>query len=109
MYFPSSELGLSQPLAPVSPASVPLPPDPGGGGHSPAGEGLGESQFRRLEKKLSILATLCKEVIRNINFSGVDPYARTCTLYTCSIAIHTHYRREIIVRGQSYGWRLPKY
>jgi hypothetical protein len=24
-----------------------------GGAHSPAGEGLGESQFRRLEKKLS--------------------------------------------------------
>ncbi len=44
---------------PLSPASVPLPPEPGGGGaHSPAGEGLGESQFRRLEKKLSTLPTL---------------------------------------------------
>jgi hypothetical protein len=30
----------------------------GGGSHSPAGEGLGESQFRRLEKKLSTLPTL---------------------------------------------------
>jgi hypothetical protein len=29
-----------------------------GGGHSHAGEGLGESQFRRLEKKLSTLPTL---------------------------------------------------
>ncbi len=29
------------------------------GAHSPAGEGLGESQFRRLEKKLSTLPTLC--------------------------------------------------
>jgi hypothetical protein len=38
MYVPSSELGLSQPL---SPASVPLPPEPGGGAHSPRGEGLG--------------------------------------------------------------------
>ncbi len=38
---------------PLSPASVTLPPEPGGGAHSPAGEGLGESQFRRLEKKLS--------------------------------------------------------
>ncbi len=29
--------------------SVPLPPEPwGGGAHSPTGEGLGESQFRRL-------------------------------------------------------------
>jgi hypothetical protein len=36
------------------------PPEPkGGGAHSPAGEGLGEPQFRRLEKKLSTLPTLC--------------------------------------------------
>jgi hypothetical protein len=35
-------------------------PHPGtkGGAHSPMGEGLGESQFRRLEKKLSTLPTL---------------------------------------------------
>ncbi len=33
--------------------------DKGGGrAHSPTGEGLGESQFRRLEKKLSTLPTL---------------------------------------------------
>jgi hypothetical protein len=44
---------------PLSPASVPLPPEPGGGGaHSPAGDGLGESQFRRLEKKLGTQPTL---------------------------------------------------
>ncbi len=30
----------------------------GGGAHSPAGEGLGEPQFRRLKKKLSTLPTL---------------------------------------------------
>jgi hypothetical protein len=41
-------------------ASVPLPPGTrGGGAHSPAGEGLGESQFRRIEKKLNTLSTLC--------------------------------------------------
>jgi hypothetical protein len=35
------------------------PPRNGGGGaHSSAGEGLGESQFRRLEKKLSTLPAL---------------------------------------------------
>jgi hypothetical protein len=41
---------------PLSSASVPLP----GGGHTRlrAGEGLEESQFRRLEKKLSTLPTL---------------------------------------------------
>jgi hypothetical protein len=51
---------------PLSPASVPLPPQPGGGGvaHSPAGEGLGESQFRRPEKKLSTLPTLWYEIKR---------------------------------------------
>jgi hypothetical protein len=34
------------------------PPEPKGWVHSPAGEGLGESQFRRQEKKLSTLPTL---------------------------------------------------
>ncbi len=53
VYVPPSELGLS-------PASWPFPPERGGA-HSPAGEGLVESQFRRLEKKLSTLPTLwCK-------------------------------------------------
>jgi hypothetical protein len=38
----------------------PSPRNPrGGGANSPAGEGLGESQFRRLEKKLITLPTLC--------------------------------------------------
>jgi hypothetical protein len=58
VYVPSSELGLSQP--PLTRQR--LCPSPqnrrGGGAHSPAGEGLGESQFRRLEKKLSTLPTL---------------------------------------------------
>ncbi len=39
-------------------------PRTGGGAHSPAGEGLGESQFRRLEKKLSTLPTLCPRLKR---------------------------------------------
>ncbi len=34
------------------------PPQTGGGAHSPEGEGLGKSKFRRLEKKLSTLPTL---------------------------------------------------
>ncbi len=46
------------PTSTLSPASVPLPPEPRGGTDSPAGEGLGESQFRRLEKCLS-LCLLC--------------------------------------------------
>ncbi len=37
------------------------PPRSGGKPQSPAGEGLGESQLRRLEKKLSTLPTLCQK------------------------------------------------
>jgi len=37
-------------------------PPPPWGVHPPAGEGLGESQFRRLEKKLSTLPTLCSNL-----------------------------------------------
>jgi hypothetical protein len=56
--FPS-ELGLPQPLSPkrVCPPS-PGPKGGGGGDYSPAAKGVGEFQFRRLEKKLSTLATL---------------------------------------------------
>jgi hypothetical protein len=50
-------IGTLPPL--LSPASVPLPPvQRGVGARSPAGGGVGESQFRRLEKKLSTLSTL---------------------------------------------------
>jgi hypothetical protein len=51
-------VGIGTLPTPLSPARVPLPPEPGEGDHSPASEGLGESQFRRLEKKLSTLPTL---------------------------------------------------
>ncbi len=40
---------------PASEWNVP-PPGTKRGAHSPAGEGVGESQFRRLEKKLSTLS-----------------------------------------------------
>ncbi len=53
MYVP---LGLSQPLSRQRVWSSPQ--NGGGGAHSPAGEGLGESQCRRHEKKLSTLPTL---------------------------------------------------
>jgi hypothetical protein len=55
---------------PLSPASVPLPQN-GGGAHSPAGEGLGESQFRRLEKKLSTLPTLWR-ILYHIPFTLIS-------------------------------------
>ncbi len=48
----------------ASECTVPLPPESkGGGAHSPAGEGVGESQFRRLKKKLNTLPTLCTCVL----------------------------------------------
>ncbi len=39
---------------PLSPANVPLPRYQRGRAYSPAGEGLGESQFLRLEKSLAL-------------------------------------------------------
>jgi hypothetical protein len=57
VFVPSLELGPSQPL--FRKASVPSHRNQrGGGAHAPAGKGLGESQLRRLEKKLSTLSTL---------------------------------------------------
>jgi hypothetical protein len=52
-----SLVGIGTLPTPLSPASVPLPLEPGGA-HSAAGEGLGLSQFRRLEKSLRTLPTL---------------------------------------------------
>jgi hypothetical protein len=52
-------VGIGTLPTPLSPASVSLPPRTGGrgggGAHSPAGEGLRDSQYRRLEKKLNTL------------------------------------------------------
>jgi hypothetical protein len=50
-------VGIATLPPPLWPAGVP-PPQNQGGAHSPAGEGLGESQFRRLEKSLA-LCLLC--------------------------------------------------
>ncbi len=52
-------VGIGTPPTPLSPASVPSPPGPkDGGAHSPAAKGVGESQFRRLEKSLA-LCVIC--------------------------------------------------
>ncbi len=53
------------------PSECALPPVPkGGGAHSPAAKGVGESQFQRLEKRLA-LCLLC----------GGTLYIRICTLW----------------------------
>jgi hypothetical protein len=55
---------------------APPPGTKGGGALSPAGEGLGESQFRRLEKKLNTLPTLWLKVsqlkMRGLLFEYVE-------------------------------------
>jgi hypothetical protein len=63
VYVPSSELGLSQ-LAPnpsLASECAPPPGTKGEGVHSPTGVGMGESQFRRLEKSIA-LCLLCGSV-----------------------------------------------
>jgi hypothetical protein len=51
-------VAIRTPPTPLLKASVPPPGPKGGGTHSPTAEGVGEFQFRRLEKKLSTLPTL---------------------------------------------------
>jgi hypothetical protein len=52
-------VGIGTPPTPLPQASVPSPPPAKGwGAHTPAAKGVGESQFRRLEKSLA-LCLLC--------------------------------------------------
>jgi hypothetical protein len=54
VYVLLSEWNSPNPCPPSECALPPPPPGPegGGGAHSPAAEGVGELQFRRLKKKL---------------------------------------------------------
>ncbi len=56
VYVPSSELGLSHPLS--RQRVCPYPRNQGGGAHSPAGEGLGASNYNDWSKSLA-LCLLC--------------------------------------------------
>ncbi len=49
-----------------------IPKGGGGGAHSPAAKVLGESQFRRLKKKLSTLPTLWCNLYRNEDVFSID-------------------------------------
>ncbi len=76
------------PPSPLQQASVypSLPPEPNvGGTRSPAGEGVGESQFGRLEKKFSTLCTpilpLCYFVFLHILFTNIFCRSRLDNLY----------------------------
>ncbi len=51
-------VGIGTPRTPLPQANVFLPRNQRGGTHSPAGEGVGEFQLRRLKEKPSSLSTL---------------------------------------------------
>ncbi len=57
MSVPTSELGPPPPTCHSTASKCVPPPTTKGGGHSPAEEGVGGSQFIRLEKKPSTLST----------------------------------------------------
>ena len=61
---------------PLAASECALPPGPkgGGGAHSPAAKGVGESQIQRLEKKLSTLPTLCTLVKEYFRHEGIPWY-----------------------------------
>ncbi len=78
-------VGIGTPPSPSLASECALPPRTGGAGaHSPAGEGLGESQFRRLEKKLSTLPALWS-IISYVQ-SVCIYFQVQCTCYTTFVS-----------------------
>ncbi len=77
---PLVRIGTHHPHLPQ--ASVPPPEPQGVGIHSPAGEGVGESQFGRLEKKPSTLSTLCRRLSQIRGYPkvlcGREGYLESC-------------------------------
>ncbi len=72
---------------PLAAGECSLPPGPkGGGAHSPAAKGIGESQFRRLEKKLSTLPTLCPHHM--LNSAPTTPPQKLWTEITTCLPPH---------------------
>jgi hypothetical protein len=56
---------------PLAASKRALPPGPkGGGAHSPAAKGVGESQFHRLENRLA-LCLLCAAEVWIVKYNGV--------------------------------------
>jgi hypothetical protein len=86
----------------------PSPQNRGGGGeaHSPACEGLGESQFQRLEKKLSTRATLCPSPSLWFNSPPLPP-PLPCVNETISILHKRTVCKRIVCGGGGYEvcWR----
>jgi hypothetical protein len=79
---------------PLSPASVPLPPEPKRGSHSSAGEGLGESHFRRLGEKLSTRPTLWDSTCKtSADLYSFQAFFKNCSDFRLSSWVQT--KREI--------------
>ncbi len=69
---------------PLAASECALPPEPkGGGAHSPAAKGVGESQFQRLEKSLA----LCLLCVLNLP-SGPSTVPSFFQVYRIFIRIH---------------------
>jgi hypothetical protein len=90
---------------PLSPASMPLPPEPKGGGwsHSRAGEGLGESQSNDWRKSLA-LYLLCaqnpgRRVLSIVSFATprLSYVTVTHTHTECDIGKSTKLRNPILL------------
>jgi hypothetical protein len=86
VYVPSLELGLPHPFS--RKRLCPSPGPKGGGAHSPAAKGVGESQFQRLEKRLA-LCLLCGRMCsaKNQNISKSSGYT-LCNLLWAIYNMH---------------------
>jgi len=102
VYVPLSELGLSQPL---SRQRVCLSPQTGGA-HSPAGEGLGESQFQRLEKKLRTLPPLWISHLTDIKRSVYDHWPSLILSLRCDCPVQRSLPTYSIKHGRKFKIKL---
>ncbi len=102
------------PLA-ASECALPPPGPKGGGAHSPAAKGLGESQFQRLEKRLALcLLCVCgyKEKMKRIMYSGPSfyliqfKYFHTMAIFPFCVYIYSTHFNQILctvsIQAQSY-------
>ncbi len=85
---------------PLAASECALPPKPkGGGAHSPAAKGLGESQFRRLEKRLA-LCLLCVPVS---SFSCYAYFLSSPLFPQCLLLIHFSTKKLDVIFNFSFN------
>ncbi len=90
---------------PLAAGECSLPPGPKGwGAHSPAAKGVGESQLRRLEKKLSTLPTLWSEVSF---FNSSDVGFSKWSLAHSAVTKNFKWRRKTLLVAGDPLWRIP--